>query len=120
MMGSTSYAQAREEFRGFYSLLEALVLTHTFLFLGCGVHDPDIRLILEDTFFRHPSSPKHFFALPNRELNNLVITVLEESMNLTMLKYNPENNHKELEDSIKELVELVESQRELIKQTGNW
>ncbi len=114
------YAAAREKYRSFYSLLEALALTHTFLFMGCGLHDPDIRLLLEDTFFRHPSSRTHIFVLPTRQLHDSVISVLQESMNLTMLKYSPANNHKELGDSIAQLLGFVEAARESLRQNMNW
>ena len=47
------YARARQVYRGFYAILDALAITKTFLFIGCGLSDPDIRLILEDYAFRH-------------------------------------------------------------------
>lgn len=114
------YAAARERYRNFYSLLEALALTHTFLFIGCGFNDPDIRLLLEDTFFRYPSSRAHVFLLPTRELHDSVIDVLQESMNLKILKYSYANSHRELVDSIEKLLEFVEIDRENLRKTNNW
>jgi len=58
------YAEARTRYAAFYENLQALALTHTFVFLGCGVNDPDIKLLLEDTLFRHPSTRKHLMLLP--------------------------------------------------------
>jgi len=29
--------------------MDALVLTHTFLFLGCGIADPDVQMMLAVT-----------------------------------------------------------------------
>ncbi|MBI4232258.1 SIR2 family protein [Candidatus Peregrinibacteria bacterium] len=114
------YAAARSKYANFYSLLEALALTHTFLFLGCGVHDPDIRLLLEDIFCKHPSSPRHVFVIPRGDLHKQVIEILQESMNLSILTYSPDNDHKELIDSVKELSELVEAERAELKTNGNW
>ncbi|MFZ0931453.1 MAG: SIR2 family protein [Syntrophobacteraceae bacterium] len=114
------YAKAREEFRGFFSLLEALALTHTFLFLGCGVNDPDTRLLLEDTFFRHPSSKPHVFVLPIEGLHNSIRAVLQDSMNLVILTYKAMHDHKELTDSLEQLVVLVESERDNLRRNGNW
>jgi len=114
------YAKAREENRSFYSLLEALALTNTFLFLGCGVNDPDIRLLFEDVFFRHPSSRTHFFVLPAGTLHNSVRNVLQQSMNLTILTYKPADDHKELLDSIDDLAKQVEDKRDELKINGNW
>jgi hypothetical protein len=114
------YAEARSRYREFYSLLEALALTHTFLFIGCGVDDPDIRLLLEDVYFRHPSARPHFFVLPVRRLHSAVRTVLEESMNLTMLTYNPKDDHAELGEALIQLADAVESGRDQLRTTGNW
>jgi hypothetical protein len=113
------YAHARQVYREFYSVLEALALTHTFLFLGCGVNDPDIRLLLEDTFFRHPSSRAHVFILPTG-LHLSIRNVLEESMNLNILTYSPGKDHEQLTKSVVRLVELVEEYREELRETGNW
>lgn len=113
------YAEARQRYRGFYSLLEALVLTHTVLFLGCGVNDPDTRLLLEDNFFRHPSSQPHVFVLP-KGLHCSLQSVLQESMNLKILEYSPVNNHIDLHESIVQLVSLVENERDMLRTNGNW
>ncbi len=114
------YAEARGKFRSFYSLLEALALTHTFLFLGCGVNDPDLRLLLEDTFFRHPGLHPHLFVLPTKTVHPAVRIVLEETMNLRILTYSPANNHRELGESIENLVEMVEDERDALRNNGNW
>ena len=114
------YAEAREKYRRFYSLLEALALTHTFLFLGCGVNDPDIRLLLEDSFFRHPSSRSHVFIQPKEGLHNSVKSVLQESMNLTILTYKSQHDHREFVQSVEHLVQLVDNKRDQLRSSGNW
>jgi hypothetical protein len=114
------YAEARERYRSFYSLLEALALTHTFLFLGCGLNDPDVRLLLEDSFFRHPSARPHLFVLPQRTLHSAVRQAIERSMNISLVAYSAASDHQELADSIARLVELVEVEREQLRDSGNW
>jgi hypothetical protein len=114
------YASAREKYRAFYSILEALALTHTFLFLGCGVSDPDVRLLLEDNFFRHPSARSHVFLLPRQGLHKAVQATLQDSMNLTILTYSSANNHAELAGSLDELSVLVETCRDKLREDGNW
>ena len=116
----SEYAKARSEHRSFYQILDSLAVTHTFIFLGCGTNDPDLKLLFEDVFFRHPHSRKHAMVLPRNALHNDVVDIVEETMNLRVIKYNPAANHQELTDSIKELVTLVESKRDEIKSTGNW
>lgn len=114
------YAEARQKYRGFYELLEALALTHTFLFLGCGVNDPDLRLLLEDVFSKNPSAKPHIFVLPRTALHEKVRKAVENSMNLTILTYSAVGDHKELADSLIELGSATELEREEIARTRNW
>lgn len=114
------YAEARVKNQSFYSILEALALTHTFLFLGCGVNDPDIRLLLEDNFFRHASTVPHIIVLPKESLHKDVIAVIQASMNLKVLTYNSSENHAELLESVRGLIGQVEQERELLRSNSNW
>ncbi len=114
------YAEARTKYSSFYEVLEALALTHTFLFLGCGVNDPDIKLLLEDTLFKHNSSRAHVMLLTNKSLHNSVINVIQDTMNLNIIQYSPKDNHKELLDSLTNLNQPVENEREDLKISMNW
>ncbi|EFO4378930.1 SIR2 family protein, partial [Escherichia coli] len=62
----SDYAKARSEYRDFYEILNALGLTHTFLFIGCGANDPDIRLLLEDAFFKHNAVKPHYMVMADK------------------------------------------------------
>lgn len=114
------YAEAREKYRSFYAVLEALALTHTFLFLGCGLNDPDIRLLLEDNFFRHPGARAHVFVLPRSSMHASVRETVKKSMSIDILTYNSTSNHQELIDSVAALVDLVEGERDNLRKSGNW
>lgn len=114
------YAEARTKYSSFYDVLEALALTHTFVFLGCGVNDPDIKLLLEDTLFKHNSSRAHVMLLPGNALHDSVIKVIQDTMNLNIIQYSPKDDHKEMLDSIVNLGDLVEEEREQLKINMNW
>jgi hypothetical protein len=114
------YAEARAKYQNFYSILESLALTHTFLFLGCGVNDPDLRLLLEDNFFKHASTRPHIFVLPKYSLHKDVIEVIQKSMNLGVLTYRSSDNNAELLTSVRDLVAQVEQERELLRSNSNW
>lgn len=114
------YAKARTNYRNFYSIIEALLLTHTFIFLGAGLNDPDITLLLEDYNFKYGFTRKHYFVIPKNELTNIERTIYEGSMGLQFLEYDPKNNHIELLNSIKELKSKVEEERHKISDTNNW
>lgn len=114
------YSEARTKHRNFYSIIEALSLTHTFVFIGCGTNDPDIRLLLEDFTFRYPLSKKHYIVMPKNAINVKVKEIVNETMSLNILEYDSTNNHKLLTDSLEQLVTLVESKRQDIASTQSW
>ena len=116
----SEYAEARNKFRSFYEILDALAITHTFVFIGSGVNDPDLKLLLEDVFFRHPASRTHFMVLPRGAVHDSVKTIVEKTMNLKILLYSKVNNHAELTDSLDALSTDVETKRDDLRQTGNW
>ena len=64
------YAQARTKYVLFYEILKSLALTHTFIFLGCGTDDPDIRMLFEDIQFTHGRMPYHYMTLPKEEVHS--------------------------------------------------
>lgn len=114
------YSEARTKYRNFYSIIEALSLTHTFIFIGCGTNDPDIRLLLEDFTFKFPLSKKHHIIMPKNALNIKVKEIVKETMSLNILEYDSTNYHKQLTDSLAELVTLVEAKRQEIANAQSW
>ncbi|VAF85051.1 SIR2 family protein [Enterobacter hormaechei] len=115
------YAKARSSHRDFYEILNALSLTHTFLFIGCGINDPDIRLLLEDSFFKHNSTKPHYLVSSDKSINSELVPIIEETLNVNILTYKEiRKSHGELIKSINELLKLVEQKRLEIKQTMNW
>jgi hypothetical protein len=96
----------------FYEILKSLVLTHTFLFIGCGIDDPDIRELFEDVQFAHQRMPHHFMTIPAGEVNEDVMAIATEAMKVRFLQYSPDNGHEELTQSLGELVKLVDAFRD--------
>lgn len=115
------YAEARTKYILFYEILKSLALTHTFLFLGCGTDDPDIRTLFEDIQFAHSRIPFHYMTLPSGEVHNDVLGIISESMKIKFLKYSPDNGHMELTESLAELVSKVDDYRvENLSQNLKW
>lgn len=114
------YAEARTKHAEFYSILDALLITHTFLFLGCGINDPDVRLVLENYAFRFRASRQHFITVPQDSMSGEELDAIGKSMNLSFLTYKSAINHKELNDSIKSLVDQVEDKREQLSNSRDW
>jgi hypothetical protein len=116
----SEYAKARSEHRGFYELMYSLLSTHTFLFLGCGLEDPDIRYLLEDYRYRNSFSSKHFFTIPKESYRDEVTSVYSESLNIDFVKYSWSDNHAELTFGLRSLVNEVELVRQDMGRTLSW
>ena len=56
------YSQARINNAAFNQAFDAALLTHTFVFLGCGISDPDVNLLLENQNFRYQEQAPHYFV----------------------------------------------------------
>jgi hypothetical protein len=114
------YSEARIKYAHFYQIIQALALTHTFFFIGCGQNDPDIRLIFEDQYLRYPTSAKHYFTITKDSAKIDATKIFAETMNLKLIEYSKDNNHKELSDSLEELVPYVRNAREELAKLTNW
>lgn len=105
------YAEARTKYVLFYEILKSLVLTHRFLFLGCGIEDPDIRGLFEDVQFAHNGMPYHYMTTPKGEVDPEVLDLVSETMKIKFYEYLPDNGHEELTISLKDLVTRVDTYR---------
>lgn len=115
------YAQARTKYVLFYEILKSLALTHTFLFIGCGVDDPDIRMLFEDIQFAHGRFPFHYMTTPQGENHSDILTICSRDMRIRFLEYDPSDGHKELTDSLEALAEAVDKCRsDQLSKTLRW
>jgi hypothetical protein len=114
------YAQARTKYTLFYETLKSLVLTHTFIFIGCGVDDPDIRMLFEDVQFAHTRMPTHYMTIPQGEVHDEILKICSESMNIQFLKYSPKNYHLDLTQSLQNLVIEVDNYRNDLAANRKW
>lgn len=115
------YSEARCKYASFYRILDALMLTHTFIFLGCGISDPDIQLILENMNFLYPGCLPHYFVAAKDTYSKEIELSMLHNRNLELLTYdNPDGTHRQLLKELKELINRVEEKREEILVKGIW
>lgn len=115
------YNKARYKYEGFYRIMDALALTHTFIFLGCGINDPDIRLTMENYNFSYLQTKPHYFITAKEQMKEDQIHSLERNRNFKVLTYsNSDNTHKNLLESLKQLLNLVEDKRVDLQTSQNW
>ncbi len=116
----TDYALARNKHSEFYELVDALLRTHTFLFIGCGIDDPDIRTLLENYRYRHPAGQSHYFVTSSNNLLTEVKDVIEESMKIHIIEYVRTDDHRYLTEELQSLVASVETERSEIGKSQTW
>jgi SIR2-like protein len=112
------YAEARTKHYVFYELMTALLHTHTFLCLGCGLSDPDMKLIFEDYRYKFKEVP-HFIVLPN-PISLEEMRLIGNSRGLNVIEYNKRDNHIELTNGIQELAQAAAQRRDQIAALQNW
>lgn len=112
------YAKARVEFSKFYELMTALLHTHTFLCIGCGLSDPDMKLIFEDYRYKYSESP-HYITLPS-PVSSAEMALLQRTRGLNVIKYSSKDRHKELTSGLMDLGTAVSNKRDEIATLQSW
>lgn len=98
------YFQVQSEHPDFYCLLRALFLTHTIVFLGYGLNDPDINLVLQSlNNTSNPTAP-HYIVLKKGTSGHLK-ALWRESYNISVIEYGP--NYSNLDQNIMDLRDEV-------------
>jgi hypothetical protein len=105
----SGYFDARRKHGHFFRVLDALCLTHTILFLGYGLSDPDVQLALENATISAPSTNTHYFVSPTGA-HRALRDAASRAYNLTYLEY-PAGDFAALDSSLRELVDRVLSHR---------
>ncbi len=113
------YADIRNKNANFYKAIDALVLTHTFLFIGCGMNDPDLALVLEQYARSFGAAPPQYAALSGK-ISSEYKRMLSSNYNLKVLEYSPAHDHRELLDSVLALVDLVDAERAKLADSTLW
>lgn len=103
------YHEAKKNHGKFYEILKALYLTHTCIFIGCGLSDPDINLLLEDVNILSTPSCPHYALLLKEENSEFCVDDWRETYNIQALFYDPD--HTALEKSLVELFSHVDGLR---------
>lgn len=114
------YSRARTKYQLFYDIIRSLALTHTFFFVGCGVDDPDIKMLFEDIKFTYGRTPSHYMTTPEGEVSEEILTEYEHVMPIKYVRYDPSNGHQALTSSLEALVALVEERREQLSESLGW
>lgn len=116
----SDYARVRIENSDFYKIMEALILTHTFVFLGAGLNDPDIKLLFENYATTFHVSKNHYFVIPENTYSEIELDVYKETMHLDFIKYDSVDNHKKLTEGLKDLSQMVDEMKLKVRDNLWW
>lgn len=114
----TDYAAARIKSAHFYEMMSALLHTHTFIMLGCGLSDPDIQVLFED--YRSKFDETAHYMTYASKLDAREHDLIQRTRGINVIPYSARNNHAELGESLKELVVKVNNKREALALDFNW
>lgn len=103
------YHVAKEKHASFYAILKALLLTNTCVFIGCGMDDPDVLLLLEEVRVTANPNRPHYALLREGSHTSFVKKDLASAYNVRSLEYGP--NHADLVTDLQELQAQIESIR---------
>jgi hypothetical protein len=109
VMTRSSYFEARRNYQSFYAVLDAVFLTNTLLFVGAGLSDPDIQLILENANLSAPSDNNHYALVPEGR-HRSIVSAIKNTSNIVLLEYE-DGHHEQAEEALEHLRERVESHR---------
>lgn len=110
ILTKSDYFMARQRYGGFFQVLESLFLTNTLLFVGYSLSDPDIQLILESSSITAQSAHPHYAVMP-RGTHPSIKAAFKKTYNVELLEYSPDDNHRELTESLKELAAATNDER---------
>lgn len=105
----SSYFAAKQKHPHFFRTLDALFLTHTIIFIGYSLGDPDIQIALENANISAPSTHKHYFVTEAGTHESLK-RAAERTYNLEFIEFEG-GNFAELSESLTELANQVLSYR---------
>lgn len=114
------YFKARAKFPYFYNILDALAITSTFVFIGCGMDDPDVQLMLSNHRFRHPHGKPHYFVIRKGDMEDQLKNHYARVYNLQFLEYTRSEDHAHLVVDLRSLVTEVDNRRDKLLANQDW
>jgi SIR2-like domain len=94
---------------GYRAALNTLFITRTVLFVGAGLTDPDITLVLESVSESFGGKgPRHYALLPRREAGDAESDHWRDFFGIRLLQYSASKGHPELDEFLDQLRNKVE------------
>lgn len=105
-----NFAELRNSGEQALRVLEALTLTRPVLFLGYGLDDPDLHLILENQMRASGATPGHYLLAHSKSVTDSRRAVMSKAFGVEVLRYEGEHQAGFI-SALEGLVQQVEAQR---------
>lgn len=99
---TTSYQSSAFSNRYYAEIMDTLLLTHTFLFVGFSMADPAVAMIVENAAYRFPLNRPHYIFQPGKAIPE-VDELWKRLRKLYVLRYSEERHHVELAEQVEAL-----------------
>lgn len=105
----SEYHEAKRKKPHFYEILKSIFMTNTIIFIGCGLEDPDIMLLLEDVKIAGRNNKPHYALTRKGTKNRFLIEDWKKTYNINVLEYGP--THEALVSDMRALYEKLDELR---------
>jgi len=86
----SQYHEAKRKHPHFYEVLKGIFLTNTIVFIGCGLEDPDMMLLLEDVQITGRHEKPHYALTLKGSKNKFLISDWKTTYNIRVLEFGPD------------------------------
>jgi hypothetical protein len=115
----SDYVRLRTEFPLFQRVMSALAVTNTLIFVGCGLRDPDMILLLEDLAAATKGFGKHYCITDSKQSMELE-KVYSDCFGLECIRYKHDATHSQLPVAIELLQQAANKRRSELSAAAIW
>ena len=115
----SDYVRLRNEFPLFQRVMSSLAVTNTLIFVGCGLRDPDLVLMLEDLAATTKGFGKHVCLIDSKQSAELE-KVYQDCFGLDCIRYKHDSTHSQLPIAVKELQIMATKRRAELAASAIW
>lgn len=109
----SDYFKLRKKYGSFFELISAVYKLNTVLFIGCGIEDPDINLILENNQVQADTNHPSYAMVGSLSYAAKIKDTVKSQYNIDLIIYEQDNanDHSNFELKLDELAALVKLAR---------
>lgn len=115
----SDYIRLRNEYPMFQRVLASLAVTNTLIFVGCGLRDPDMVLMLEDLAALSKGLGEHVCLIDSKQSVE-VEKVYKECFGVRCVRYRHDKTHSELPKALAALGDATTKRREELAAAAQW